>query len=350
MTIYIPQNIDPYNTHLKNLVNAYYNHSVEIIVGYDNFITKKLIPDIIHFHQPEGILNYINFNETLFFECLEDFKNKGVTFLYTAHNLVPHAKNIMFNYNVFLNKFFGYINLFIHHGKTSVNLLHNKYVHTKKKQHIVCPHGDYLSDMSCFNETQNEARVLLNLPINKKIVLVFGQLQYKNPKFIKDVFSKIKIRRNDLILLMAGVYPIFKYNRINKLYYILNNKLLNCFRSSTIKIHKRFSQHEAYLIFKASDLIFLPHNSGLTSGIIPMAATLGKPFVYPDIGVFKDQAKYCIAENYKNSNSTLAVNAIIKVLNLEISSFDNIEWLKNNNWDLHVKRILEALKNISLKK
>ena len=109
-------------------------------------------------------------------------------------------------------------------------------------------------------------------------------------------------------------------------------------------IHKRFSDYETYLLFKSSDVIFLPHNSGLTSGIIPLAATIGRPFVYPDIGVFEEQAEYCRCEKYKQSNIDDAFNAVAKLLTDSVDSFDNTEWLVNNSWEKHVKLILNKIK------
>jgi len=114
-------------------------------------------------------------------------------------------------------------------------------------------------------------------------------------------------------------------------------------------IHKRFSQYETYLLFTASDVIFLPHNEGLTTGNIPMAATLGKPFVYPDIGVFAEQAEDCFAKKYECGNVNDAVNAIDSILSSGQSFFDNKVWLEKNSWSEHVSVILSNLPGSSLK-
>lgn len=325
---------------MKNLVDAYESKGIEVIVGYNNFISGKVVPDVIHFHMPHGILSEIKYNETLFFEKMDFFKKKGVKFLYTAHNILPHKEVSIVNYPVLFCKMFNYIDMFIHHGKSSIEILKKEFPNISNKHHIVCHHGDYLNDMRNFHESQECARKILKLPLNKKIILIFGQLQHKNTSFAENVFAKVRKNHKNAILLMAGVSPIFKYNRLNQLYYRVNNRYLNKCRKDKILIHKRFSQYETYLFFISSNVIFLPHNSGLTSGIIPMAATLGKPFAYPDIGVFEEQANECFAEKYEKNNIIAAYTAIDKVLTSGIQTFENSKWLLNNNWEKHVENIV----------
>lgn len=343
MKIYIPQNIDPYNTHLKNLMSSYSSKGIEVIVGYNTFIKCDVIPDIIHFHFLEGVLKFINYDDKLFFERLEYFKNNGVRFLYTVHDAKPHAEIKKLNFHHLFSKYIDYINLFIHHGELSINILKKAYPGISSKSHIICHHGDYMNDMGGFNDNKEQARLKLKLPLNKKILLIFGQLQFKNTSFAEDVLKEVRLNHPDAVLLMAGVLPKFKYNRLNLLYYKFNNAFLNKFRNNKILIHKRFTQHETYLLFISADVIFLPHKSGLTTGIIPMAATLGKPFVYPNIGVFDEQAHFCYAQKYECGNVSAASDAIDKILVSDVINFDNAKWLENNNWDRHVEQILENL-------
>lgn len=343
MIIYIPQNIDPYNTHLQNLTNAYTLKGIEIINGYDNFISGDIIPDVIHFHQIEGLLYTLKFNENLFFKILDFYKNNEVVFIYTAHNFHPHLKTNKHDYYSFFSKFIDYVDIIIHHGHSSIDTFKERYPVVSVKRNLVCSHGDYLNDMKDFHESQVSARKSLNLPLYNKVILVFGQLQYKNTSFAENVLLRIRKNYKDTILLMAGVNPIFMYNKLNNIYYKINNRIINKFRDKKILIHKRFSQLETYRLFVSSNIVFLPHKTGLTTGIIPMAATLGKPFVYPDIGVFKEQAEYCTAEKYQCEDIRSATTALDKILASGIQEFDNAKWLEKNNWDDHVEQILENL-------
>jgi hypothetical protein len=345
MTIYIPQNIDPYNTHLKNLTSAYLRKGVVVRTGYDEFSSLDFNPDIIHFHMPEGLLKHLKYSEKFFFERLETFKLNGVKFLYTVHNILPHSLSNTIDYPRLFARLFNYIHLFIHHGEASIDILKSAFPFVDQKKHIVCHHGDYLSDMKEFSVTQQLARKRYNLPLDRKIILVFGQLQYKNISFAETVIRQVRKQQPEILLLMAGVSPVFKFNRLNRAFYVLNNQIFIRFRTNKTGIYGRFSQLDTYLLFTASDLLFLPHNSGLTSGLIPLAATLGKPFAYPNIGVFEEQASGCFAKQYEAGNCNSAIQAIDQLLISGLHNFDNSNWLKNNNWDQHVGKILSQLEH-----
>ncbi len=343
MVLYIPQNIDPFNTHLKNLVEAYREKGVTVVVGYLAFEDEQFIPDVFHVHFLEGLLKHINYNVDLLFSKLDMYKQHGAKFIYTAHDSRPHGAVTAIDFPSVFQKYLTYVDLVVHHGKASVNIMNEVYPVLQDKRHIVCHHGDYLKDMKEFSETQSEARKKLGLPLHGKIIFVFGQLQYKNTSFAEEVYRKVREKDKNAVLLYAGVSPIFPFNKINKVYYAINNSIFNLFRRKILKIHKRFSQYETYLLFIAADVVFLPHKWGLTSGLIAMSATLGRPFVYPQIGVFGEQAEHCFAEKYTCNDSTEASAAIIKILASGIKSFSNEKWLQNNDWVRHVEKILENI-------
>ena len=344
MIIYIAKNIERYNTYLQNLIEAYKMQGIKVIVGYENFIYGNLIPDFIHFHWAESLLGNMNFDQEFFFRRLEFFKNHKTKFIYTAHNILPRKNLNKVDFFSFFSKFLQYIDLFVHHGSVSIDIYKEKFS-LLGKEHIVCHHGDYLRDMKDFKESQDTAREALHLPRNKKTILVFGILQFKNLDFVNAVFKKVNRNINDCMLVLAGIRPIFKYEDMNRIYSKINNNLLNKLRNKRRVINKRFSNYETFLLFKSSNIIFLPHNSGLTTGIIPMSATIGKPFVYPDIGNFEEEAKHCKCEKYEPSNVEEAYNAIAKLIEDPIATFDNTEWLANNSWEEHVKLILSKIHN-----
>lgn len=345
MLIYIPKPMDVYNSHLKNLVNAYVkNNGNEIILGYDSFAYGNVIPDLIHFHMVEGLLNFLNHDFNLFFFKISYYKSHNVKLIYTVHDLFPHAKQNNVNYQEFYDKFFLEIDVFVHHGDQSVKILKNTFKIVIESKHIVCPHGDYSSDMKNFTESKNKAREELGLSAKMKIILVFGQIQHKNLSFAKKVFNKYRHVNSKSFLIVAGVNPVFRYDSVNRLFYKINNHVINRFRLKRLFIYKRFSNHELYLLFKAADLVFLPHSYGMTSGLIPMCATLSVPFIYPNIGCFADQSLNTLSLPYEVNNIDDAKNSICKILKNDNQNFNNMIWLNNNTWEIHVERIFQSLK------
>ena len=108
---------------------------------------------------------------------------------------------------------------------------------------------------------------------------------------------------------------------------------------------KRVKTQDIGYYFAAADLLLLSHKEGLTSGILPMAATYCKPVVYPDIGNFQEQIEGWIGESYQCGNIGSALIALDKIVRRmdEGLDMDNKLWLAKNSWDEHVKRILSAV-------
>ena len=208
MILYTPKSIDIYNTYLKNLVEAYKMEKVNVIVGYETFIYGNIVPDIIHFHWVESLLRNMNYDQESFFRKLDFYRDEGVKFIYTAHNILPHKDSKKIDYFSFFSRFLQYIHLFVHHGSLSIDILKKKFS-LNDKEHIVCHHGDYLQDVQDFNESKIKAKEVLKLPKNKKIILVFGQLQFKNLDFVNAVFHQVNRKFKGCLLLLAGINPLF---------------------------------------------------------------------------------------------------------------------------------------------
>ena len=102
----------------------------------------------------------------------------------------------------------------------------------------------------------------------------------------------------------------------------------------------------------SSDAFFLGHQQGLNSGVLSLAASYGKPVVFPDLGNFREQLEgwpWC--ESYKAGDIESAVHAV-KTMRDRLADyapgeirFDNTRWAALNSWDVHVERILEALES-----
>jgi hypothetical protein len=113
---------------------------------------------------------------------------------------------------------------------------------------------------------------------------------------------------------------------------------------------RRVPTEEIPQIIAASDVFFLGRQDGLNSGQLALAASYGKPVVFPEIGNFKEQmAHWPWKETYQPGDVRGAVNALdrmhhrIKKYPPGSVVFDNREWLDKNRWDTHVDRIIEAV-------
>ena len=109
------------------------------------------------------------------------------------------------------------------------------------------------------------------------------------------------------------------------------------------RIYRRITKNEISDLFNLADLLVLGHAKGLTTGLIPLAATYSLPVVYPDLGNFREQATNWSDYFYLPNNKDDAAKIIEKAYCQRHCSRTNRFWLKNNSWEIHVKIILDSI-------
>jgi len=355
MNILLCERISYINQYIELLANAYKDVGHSVIFDVQNFLYSDFIPDFVHIQWPEAIYSTRHClppndeSLALLENRLKFYSKNSVPIVFTIHNILPHDSKSEFD-KAFYANIMRYSNILVHHGNESVKIIKELYPESKSKNHIICPHGPY----PAIKVKENNIRKIYKLPQNKYIFLNFGlQRSYKGYDFTKKVFKKLP--NNDVYLFTIGGK---KYNLINNSFYrqiikgkdviqVKNNLSLSK-RKRTIT--KTVKQTEIPYIIEASDVFFLGHQKGLNSGILALAASYGKPIIYPELGNFKEQLRdYTWQESYEAGNINSAIDAIKKMK--EKISFlppgnivmDNSEWLKNNSWKQHVENIINAV-------
>ncbi len=345
MTILLTEN-PGYNTYVNSLILAYQKAGHQVICGSNNFFWSNIKPDLLHIHWPERLYkwyvlrkpgkeqyNYIK-------ERLEKFKNSGTKIIYTVHNLLPHHSNEQDDYN-FYNLIIEYADVIHHHCPKSIDLVGEKFPKAKEKINIVANHGDYLID---FKKTDKySSRRKLDIPENKFVILNFGsQQRYKGNDLINKTFNKLNI--NNKFLLTAGNFRYDTFPFPKNYLLKIKNHFSEKSNSRTRKyIFRSIHPDEIPTIFSASDLVFLGHTNGLTSGVLNLAATFSRPVVFPDIGCFEYQMQEWVYEKYKAGDADSAKISIEKLYSKIVGSninLNNSRWLEINSWDNYVNKIL----------
>ncbi len=350
------------NEYVKLLANAYQKNGHRVIFGAQNFLYSDYVPDFVHIQWPEAIYRWESklpaSKETLGLlrDRLDFYLSNNIPIVYTVHNRLPHENVQEFDkeiYRIISNA----ADVFVHHGEASISLVMNDFPESKKAQHIVCPHGPY----PYVALDSKKSREAYNLSQSKYVFLNFGlQRKYKGYVFINTVF--LNWSRRETCLFTIGPKKIkfddarFVVKSFQKLG-VEFEKNYASIKSSIAKSHKTFlrpvENSEIPQIMAASDVLFLGHQSGLNSGILALAATYGKPVVFPDLGNFRDQLEeWPWKEVYQAGDVNSATDALERIY-LRISKhkpgdvvFDNNEWLTINCWDRHVKFIVEAVKKV----
>ena len=127
------------------------------------------------------------------------------------------------------------------------------------------------------NVTKKEAKALLNLPENKKVILFFGLVRkYKGLDLLLEALAKVKIQ-HDLLLLVAGEF----YEAIDEYKQLAERLDL----TERIIWHDRFIPNDMVrYYFSASNLLVLPYRTATQSGVTQVAFHFETPVLITNVG------------------------------------------------------------------
>ncbi len=363
MKILLCLNSGETNSYISNIADAYQTSGHDVVFGVDNFLNSNELPDILHIHWPEAIHGWGSKKFTkndlnLLEERFSLYKEKNIPIVYTVHDLKPHESISEFDDDI-CHLIIKFTNIFVHHGNSSIELLKKKFPSIANLTHIVAPYGLYKNK----KVSRVDSRKKYKLPQDRVVICNFGwQKKYKNIKFTLTVFDSWKNSKKFLFIIGEKRYFISKRNIVFKILNLLLkfkddilSKIPNKYKK---QIFKLIPEKDIPNVMAASDIIFLGHSSGLNSGLLALAASYGKPVVYPDIGNFREQldlhGKYDFGFCYEAGNIDSAVEALNSCFEQILTSkdytdeflFDNSDWKKGHTWSKHVITILNAVKNI----
>ena len=359
MDILLCESIRDTNEYREQLAKTYQCKGHRVIFDVQNFLYSDFLPDFVHIQWPENIYRWSHKlptnNDTLEFikQRLLWYSNRKVPIVYTAHNLLPHGNVSAFDKAVF-NTILGHANIIVHHGKMSIPLIKKTFPVCSETHHIVCPHGPYTYK----SEDGWTTRAAYGLPTSKYIFLNFGrQHPYKGFKFMQQVFKKWNDRKSLLFNIGPKVIAGLNNAFLEKAYLIKQNIIdphlsvfASRFSTGSKFVFRPIGKNEIPKIISAADVFFLGHQDGLNSGLVALAATYGKPIVFPDLGNFSEQlSRWVWKEKYEPGKIDSAIEALQRMRDrIDLYPpghviFDNKEWLFSNSWEKHVRIIIEEV-------
>jgi len=157
----------------------------------------------------------------------------------------------------------------------------SKFLGRYRQKIEVIPNGINLEEFQ-INVSREECRHQIGLPLDKEIILFFGNLvPYKGPDVLLRAFANIKKEHQDIQLLFAGRGP-------------MNNELLTLAEKLRVQNDVQFTGHVEEelkpIYYQAADIFCLPSlNLAEAFGIVNLEAmACGIPIVASDIGGIPD--------------------------------------------------------------
>ncbi|MCR5108297.1 MAG: glycosyltransferase family 4 protein [Lachnospiraceae bacterium] len=206
--------------------------------------------------------------------------SKSIKIMYICHNVFPHER---FPLDKWLTKHtLRQADYFITHSKSDGEDLKTV---IRDPKLIVAVHPAY-NFFKIKNMSKEEARKILNIKDNEKVLLFFGLIrEYKGLKHLLKAVKLLKEREDfdtqDLKLLIAGDFGSSRevYDKMIEEYNI--GDMLDI-TSGYIPIS------EVEKFFAACDIVVLPYESATQSGVIQVAYSFRKPVLATRVGGLPD--------------------------------------------------------------
>lgn len=226
--------------------------------------------DIIH-------VQWLRFNvfEGIFFTLLA--RSLRIKIVYTAHDVLPHMKDNVYNRIVF------YI---IYHLQNKI-IVHTEFIRNRLMKEfnvsssklIIVKHGVYQVEENK-EITKVIAKSSFGLKESDKMILFFGIItKYKGLDILLKAFQEFQRYKSDYYLIIAG--------RVAKEYQFTYEEIIREYDNSNIIQQLRFiNDQEKEYLFKAADVVVLPYIEASQSGVLFMSYAYGRPVIAPIIGGF----------------------------------------------------------------
>jgi hypothetical protein len=301
------------NHYLGNVYSAFRDAGLDVTFfdGLPNTEIEQY--DLVHVHWPEALSNWKVPSEQGLIK-IEAKLTEAKKVLCTRHNYQPHVlagDTLQVLYDTVYSK----AHAVIHMGRASLSDYFQKYPSIAPSQHHeVIPHPLYTTDYH-LNISKKVARQRLNIPEKAKAVLVFGALRHqKESRFAHKVFDLVRTNHKHLIVANEKE-PSYLHRRIPGKWkmFLLQGWIRRHLLSRTVN-YEHIPDSLVPTYFSAADVVFIPRDNILNSGIPFLAWSLGKPTVGPRCGNLEESFIQMGQLSYEPRNPRSASSALQKAL------------------------------------
>lgn len=273
------KNVKIFNLRGSQITNVnLYKKFFRVIKFYTSLVLYMIKTDskIVHIHWLDRFFIFDSTLLILFYKIL----NKKV--LYTAHNIDRGLRDDKFGKykNIAYRILYKIVDHIIVHNQFSFHVLQERFNVPDSK---ISMHKMGIITAPTKGIDKISARNSLNISMNKKILLFFGNIvSYKGLDLLIDAFSSLSRKDQDYFLLIAGQPLDYEYFQLIK-DQIKINKLENNYL--TVFDFIPYSDIEKY--FVAADCIVLPYKYIFQSAVHTLSFFFGLPVLATDVGSFK---------------------------------------------------------------
>jgi D-inositol-3-phosphate glycosyltransferase len=300
---------------------------------------KKDRPDIIHVQPQFYLMDWCS---------LALLKKKGFKIVVTIHDVIPHkffTRHFHWAELLLLQFMYDEADKLIVHSKRNKRQLLDRFSLDESRV-IVIPHGEYGLDGLSREISKIEARSMLGLDENEKVLLFFGFIRrVKGIETLLRAFDSVAEALHDAILIIVGCCiqgeSFTQYEA----------QLRRMLHGDRVKVFLEYVKHkEVSAFFRAADIVVLPYlKFSSQSGVLHLAQGFGKATIVTDVGGMPEAV-----EDYRTGlvvppgdAEKLAKGIIYLLTNeekrIEMGRLAREVALKEFSWDAIARRTIESV-------
>lgn len=214
------------------------------------------------------------------------YKILGKKLLFTAHNIDAQERNGQSSLLNRLSLRLMYLlmdHIIVHTEKMKSQLI-NKFDINSAKISVI-PHG-IINTIVKTNLSSNEAKRILNINIDDKTILFFGNVApYKGIENLISALDILKRKISSIKLIIAG-----EVKKKNESYWDSITRKINGYKLSDHLIIRSelIPDEDVEKYFMASDVLILPYKNIFQTGVLFMSYNFGLPIIATDVGSLRE--------------------------------------------------------------
>ena len=280
---------DVNNPFVKELIEGLKHSECVVSWSLEDFWNKKGNYDIIHIQWPEYLFSkrFTDGDLDLLHDTLEYWKRKSAIIL-TRHNKQPHNVKGGGLYCRLYDLIYSFCDGIAHLGPYDLDEFTSRYscdCYGNTIMHRVIPHHIYINSY-VRGVDQKTARHLLDIDVEKFVILVFGRIRHDEEKrLLKSLFKQY--RRDDILFLVPSWLPFDKGVGLKGMFRNIFDKIqlaLINLNKNVIVSDKFIADEWVPFFFNASDAILIPRTDCLNSGNITLGFYFKKIVIGPMVG------------------------------------------------------------------
>lgn len=210
-----------------------------------------------------------------FLDTVDRQKEAGIKILWTVHNLISHSADFL-DEELILRAGLGERADFVHIMNPATVELCARYYELNAAKTFMVPHPSYFDVYGDYISAE-QARFDLGITPEEKTLLLFGSLgPHKGTRqFLGELEQLEQSLGFRVRVLIAGLPGDADY--MEDIYQLAASK------PCVSLFEEHIDDQTVQSLFRATDAVVCPYDTGLNSGVAATAATFGRPCVVPDI-------------------------------------------------------------------